>query len=88
MIDKPTFIGSLALLLCVTTPLIIWPAEGAEWVKIAGNFVVDTFGTTYLLLGIGAFIFMLYVAFSDIGRIKLGDPGSEPEFKTASWAAM
>ena len=88
LIDKPTFIGSLALLLCVTIPLIIWPSEGAQWVKIARNFVVDKFGVAYLLLGISAFIFMLYVSFSDIGRIKLGDPGSEPEFKTASWASM
>ncbi|MFT7526151.1 MAG: BCCT family betaine/carnitine transporter, partial [Arenicella sp.] len=34
MIDKPTFIGSLTLLLCVTIPLILRPAEGAQWVKI------------------------------------------------------
>ena len=88
LIDKPTFIGAFGLLLSVTIPLIIWPSEGAEIVKQARNYVVDTFGVTYLLLGVVAFLFMLYVAFSDIGRIKLGEPDSEPEFKTTSWAAM
>mgnify|MGYP000392105586 CR=1 FL=1 len=88
LIDKPTFIGSLALLLLVTIPLIIWPVEGANWVKLARDFVVTHFGVAYLLLGIGAFIFMLYVSFSDIGKIQLGDPGSKPEFKTTSWASM
>lgn len=88
LIDKPTFIGSLALLLLVTIPLIIWPEQGAEWVKIARNFVVTNLGVTYLLLGIGAFIFMIYVSFSDIGKIKLGEPDSKPEFKTTSWASM
>ena len=88
LIDKPTFAGSLALLLLVTVPLIIWPDEGALWVKIARDFVVTNLGVSYLVLGISAFLFMLYISFSDIGRIQLGEPGSEPEFKTASWAAM
>ncbi len=88
LIDKPTFVGSLALLLSVTIPLLLWPEEGARWVEIARSFVVDKFGASYLLMGIGAFLFMFYVSFSDIGRIKLGDPDSEPEFKTVSWAAM
>ncbi len=88
LIDKPTFLGSLALLLLVTIPLIIWPDQGKEYVGLARNFVVESFGVTYLMLGLGGFIFMLYISFSDIGRIKLGDPGSEPEFKTSSWASM
>ena len=88
LIDKPTFLGSLALLLVVTIPLIIWPQEGAQTVRLARNFVVDNFGVAYLLLGLGSFAFMIYVTFSDIGRIKLGDPGSEPEFRTSSWASM
>lgn len=31
---------------------------------------------------------MIYVVFSDMGQIKLGDPDEKPEFTTASWAAM
>lgn len=57
LIDKPTFFGSLAMLLSLAVLLIIWPERGAEWVKIARAFLVDSFGVTYLLLGLGALRF-------------------------------
>ena len=88
LIDLPTFIGSLIMLLGVTIPLIIWPEQGTIFVGQARDVLVTNLGAAYLLLGLGAFIFMIYIAFSDIGKIKLGEPDSEPEFKTISWAAM
>ncbi|MBV7314470.1 BCCT family transporter [Shewanella sp. NIFS-20-20] len=88
LIDKPTFFGALILLFSVITPLLIFPAEGAEWIAIAKTFMTDKLGFAYLALGLSAFFFMIYIVFSDIGQIKLGDPDEEPEFKLASWAAM
>ena len=88
LIDKPTFFGSLGLLLAVTIPLLIFPEEGAVWVTAARDFITENLGFLYLILGAGAFVFMLYIAFSDIGRICLGHPDEEPEFSTLSWAAM
>jgi len=88
LIDKGTFFGALGLLLAVTLPLVIFPEQGAIWVDLARSFVVENFGFLYLALGAGAGIFMLFIAFSDIGRISLGDPDEAPEFKTSSWAAM
>lgn len=88
MIDKPTFFGSLGLLLAVTIPLIIFPEQGAAWVSLARNVLTENFGFLYLILGVGAGIFMLYIAASDIGRISLGHPDEKPEFSTLSWAAM
>jgi BCCT family betaine/carnitine transporter len=88
LIDKATFFGALTLLLAVTVPLLLYPEQGKAWVDLARSFVVENFGFLYLSLGVGAGVFMLYIAFSDIGRISLGDPDEEPEFKTSSWAAM
>lgn len=88
LIDKPTFFGSLSLLLLVTLPLLIWPNQGAVWMQIARDFLVTNFGIAYLLIGLGSFLFMLYLAFSDVGKIRLGEPDSVPEFKTVSWASM
>ena len=67
VIDKPTFFGSLILLLSVTIPLIIWPDQGAQWVAAAKDFVTSKLGVLYLLLGVGAGGFMVYIMFSDIG---------------------
>jgi len=88
LIDKPTFFGALGLLLAVTIPLIVFPEQGAAWVSVARYFVVENLGFMYLALGAGALIFMLFIAFSDIGRISLGHPDEKPEFGTLSWAAM
>jgi BCCT family betaine/carnitine transporter len=88
LIDKATFFGALTLLLAVTLPLIIYPQQGAAWVGLARSFIVENFGFLYLALGLGAGIFMMFIAFSDIGRISLGHPDEKPEFSTTSWAAM
>ncbi|MCZ8487350.1 BCCT family transporter [Vibrio lentus] len=51
--------------------------------------MTDQLGFLYLALGLAACAFMVYVVFSDMGqKIKLGEADEEPEFKTASWAAM
>ena len=88
LIDKPTFFGALSLLMAVTLPLLIYPEQGAAWVQVARDFLTDKLGFLYLILGAGAGVFMLFIAFSDIGRISLGHPDEKPEFSTVSWAAM
>ncbi|MGR5366055.1 BCCT family transporter [Photobacterium damselae] len=88
LIDRPTFFGALGLLISTVAPLLLFPKEGAEWIAIAKSFMTDKLGFLYLGLGVAAFFFMIYIVFSDIGQIKLGDPDEAPEFKTASWAAM
>ncbi|HIF9117775.1 TPA: BCCT family transporter [Photobacterium damselae] len=88
LIDRPTFFGALGLLISTVVPLLLFPKEGAEWIAIAKSFMTDKLGFLYLGLGVAAFFFMIYIVFSDIGQIKLGDPDEAPEFKTASWAAM
>ncbi|MDD9173637.1 BCCT family transporter [Aliivibrio finisterrensis] len=88
LIDKPTFFGAILLLCAVVIPLLIFPAEGAEWIAVAKTFMTDKLGFAYLGLGLAAFFFMIYIVFSDIGQIKLGDPDEKPEFALSSWAAM
>lgn len=50
-------------------------------------FLGDQFGSYYLILGLGAFICSLYMAFSRYGKIRLG--GSEqPQYSAFSWGSM
>jgi len=88
LIDSYTFFGALFLLLLVVIPLIIWPQAGDIWISQAKNFVTDKFGIFYLLMGLAALFFLIYIFFSDIGYIKLGEEDCEPEFSTPSWGAM
>lgn len=87
-IDKPTFFGALALLFFAVGPLVFFPEAGKKTVEAAKAFMTDSFGVFYLALGLAALFFAIYIIFSDIGQIKLGDPEDDPEFGTGSWAAM
>lgn len=88
LIDSYTFFGALFLLLLVVIPLILWPEAGDLWISQAKDFVTNTFGVFYLLMGLAALFFLIYIFFSDIGYIKLGEEECEPEFSTPSWGAM
>ncbi|QTM98770.1 BCCT family transporter [Sediminibacillus dalangtanensis] len=88
LIDWPTFIGALIILLAVTIPLVLFPEQGEAFVLAANDFVTQNFGVVYLLVGFVLFFFLIYVAFSVNGHIKLGEKDEKPEFNTFSWAAM
>ncbi|SFD66384.1 betaine/carnitine transporter, BCCT family [Lentibacillus persicus] len=88
LIDWPTFIGALFLLLAVSIPLAVFPETGKEFVNMANDFMTGNFGVLYLIFGLAAFAFLIFVAFSKNGHIKLGDKDEEKEFGTVSWAAM
>ncbi|GEL78549.1 BCCT family transporter [Tenuibacillus multivorans] len=87
-IDWPTFIAAFILLLAVVIPLVIYPEAGTEFVNKLNDFVSGNFGFLYLVMGLGIFFFLIFVAFSQNGHVKLGEKGEKPEFGTASWAGM
>lgn len=88
LIDWPTFIGAIVLILLVSIPLAVFPEQGGKVVDMANEFMTGNFGVLYLLVGLSAFAFLLFVAFSKNGHVKLGSEEDEREFGTFSWAAM
>lgn len=51
-------------------------------------FFGDTFGTYYLVIGLGIFLLSLYIAGSKYGDIVLGEKGEKPKYSFFSWGAM
>ncbi|WP_217586598.1 BCCT family transporter [Lentibacillus saliphilus] len=88
LIDWPTFIGALILLLGVSIPLAVFPEEGRKIVNLANDLMTKNLGVVYLVFGLITFGFLLYVSFSKNGKIKLGEKSDKREFSTMSWAAM
>ena len=43
-------------------------------------FFGDTFGTFYLVLGLGIFLFSIYIATSKYGEIVLGNQNEKPKY--------
>ena len=51
-------------------------------------FFGDTFGTYYLIIGLGIFIVSLYIAGSKYGNIVLGEPDEKPKYSFFAWGSM
>ena len=52
------------------------------------GFLIDAFGWVFILATFAFLVFVIFLAFSRYGRIKLGADDDEPEFRTSSWVAM
>lgn len=52
------------------------------------NWVTGSFGWLYLVVTLAILIFLIFLAFSPYGDIRLGKDTDRPEFGTISWLAM
>ncbi|MBA5684408.1 BCCT family transporter [Photobacterium damselae subsp. damselae] len=87
-IDKFTFLGAISVILVVITPILIWPIKSAKLIHYLKDVMTNSLGILYLATGLFGLVFMLYIYFSSIGKIKLGDSTEKPEYSTFSWVAM
>lgn len=51
-------------------------------------FFGDTFGTYYLVIGLGIFILSLYIAGSKYGNIVLGEQNEKTKYSFFAWGSM
>lgn len=51
-------------------------------------FLGDTMGSYYLIIGLGIFIFSMFVAFSKYGNIVLGGQQEKPKYSFFVWGSM
>src|ERR687897_2476106 len=52
------------------------------------GFLIDAFGWVFILATFAFLVFVIFLAFSRYGRIKLGADDHEPGFRTSSWVAV
>ena len=76
----------------VSTIVVAWSVLFTDNLnKVTGaslNWVTGTFGWTYLVVTLGILIFLVFLAFSPAGDIRLGKDTDRPEFSTITWFAM
>lgn len=87
-IDRPAFITSVAIILLVCIPLAASPETSGKFLQGLYDYIANEFGVIYLIAGVGANGFLIWLAFSRFGNAKLGAPDESPEFDTLSWVAM
>jgi choline/carnitine/betaine transport len=52
------------------------------------NWLTASFGWTYLVVTLSILIFLVFLAFSPYGAVRLGKDDDRPEFSTITWFAM
>jgi choline/carnitine/betaine transport len=52
------------------------------------NWLTASFGWTYLVVTLAILVFLVFLAFSPYGDIRLGKDEDRPEFSTITWFAM
>jgi len=52
------------------------------------NWITASFGWSYLVVTLAILVFLVFLAFSPYGEIRLGRDEDRPEFSTISWFAM
>ena len=72
-LDLSTMIVPLIVILALFTVFIIMPEQSKNILGIIRNFLGNDMGIYYVVLGVGAVICSLYMAFSKYGNIKLGN---------------
>ncbi|SCZ81199.1 BCCT family transporter [Pseudobutyrivibrio xylanivorans] len=76
------------LIISIATLFFIFPIKSNDILSRIRFFFGDTLGIYYLVLGIGIFIISLYLSFSKIGDIKLGNKDEKPQYPFLVWGSM
>ena len=77
---------SIIVTLCVV--FFIAPEQSNVVLSQIRFFFGDTFGSYYLVIGLGIFILSIYIAFSKYGDIVLGNKGEKPIYSFFAWGSM
>lgn len=88
MIAPRVFWPALIIIVAVVVLAVAFPEGTAKVFSNTQNWIVANVGWYYMLV-IGGFVaFMIVMAFSRLGAVKLGRDEDEPEFGVMSWFAM
>ena len=87
-INPIVFYGSTAVIIAVSLWAIISPSHAERTIGTAVGWVADGFGWYYMVAATVFLVFVIYIAISRYGTVRLGPQHSRPEFSMFSWASM
>lgn len=74
------------VVLCIL--FFFMPEQSNQVLSQIRFFFGDTFGTYYLVIGLGIFLLSIFIAGSKYGNIVLGKPGEKPKYSFFAWGSM
>src|SRR5690625_7056895 len=79
---------SIAIVLALVVLAGIVPGAFNAAMQVTLTKVISSAGWLYLLVVFLALVFLLYLAFGRLGKLRIGGENAEPEFSRTSWLAM
>lgn len=76
----------IVIVLCLL--FFFYPEQSNDILSKIRFFFGDTFGSYYLIIGLGIFLLSIFIAFSRYGDIVLGKPGEKPRYTFWAWGSM
>lgn len=87
-INPRVFISTVCIITIFITLILIDPSRFEHFAKSLNQWIIQSFSWFYVLSVAVFVIFLVFLACSNIGKIKLGPEHSSPEYGYASWFAM
>ncbi|QYH20045.1 BCCT family transporter [Corynebacterium aquatimens] len=87
-IDLAIVLPLVAVVIAVVGWALASPSGFTDFASDAFTWVMENVGWAFIFFGTAFVIFVLVVAFSKFGTIRLGANDEQPEFRTSSWIAM
>lgn len=87
-IDWMITLVPLVLVVALCVVFFVLPEQSGAVLSQIRFLLGDTFGSYYLVIGLGIFIVSIYIAFSKYGDIVLGEPDEKPKYSFFAWGSM
>lgn len=87
-IDPATTVIPFIIILALCALFVIKPEGSTNVICIIRRFLGDTLGLCYLIIGLGILLISFWIAFSDIGKIRLGKKDEKPKYSFFTWGSM
>ena len=87
-VHNPVFFLSAGLIILFAASSLIFPDAARDYLNAAKTWTLQSADWLFAITPVIIFGFSAYLAFSPLGRIRLGGAAAQPEFKTHSWVAM
>ncbi|WP_372919204.1 BCCT family transporter [Salegentibacter sp.] len=87
-LNGPVFFTSTFIIIASIVLTLVFQEQAESYFDKIQSFVANKAGWFFILSVNVYLIFMIYLAFSRFGNLRIGGPKAKPEFKTISWFAM
>ena len=87
-VHNPVFFLSSGLIILFAAISLIFPDAATHYLTAAKTWTLQSADWLFAVTPVIIFVFVLYLAISPLGKIRLGGPTAQPEFRTHSWVAM